>query len=265
MRKLVAAVLFALIASGCALPRLRVKGGDMPQARARLAAFALNQCVATWWEDDELGFAYAAELAEALRDHWPVHAPDVATMRHRFGQRGSFAPQSMIFRGPVPLPHRRSYEGRWVRAALYPVLGLPVDILEVPLKGVIFPVFGLPMTGEDKGLITNLIYFPFAVALFFCAIPPTLLSSPYWVERDAAGTRLKAWAVATTAIYRIWRDPPPGEPTYGSIFFMNARRIEREDEAVEWLRDRVTAWNAAQPPPRKPAPKAVPKTAPKRK
>src|SRR5687768_10343925 len=137
--RVILALAFVVLAaaSGCAYPDLRVEGGNGPAARENLARFLVNRAVR---EVHEAKYDEARVSAELALEAYPLAEAKALTDALREATsdgKKKLRPPFVHYSGEPGLPERRKRNGEIARAVLYPVLGLPFDLVELPIKAVI--------------------------------------------------------------------------------------------------------------------------------
>jgi hypothetical protein len=254
--------MFALIVllSACQLPAMKFQAGAGDVGRDNLARFFTNRATAAFYQGHdeavEEALNFALELAPELDEA-------VIFKKRRFDLR--YKPGYLYYSDYPAKPEPREIPGATIRAIFYPIWGLPFDLVELPLKGLLaVPILGAavypatflfypyprkaPPDGErgsnirvgvGLGATTSLgARGRFGVGgspvLYFFVINglPAIVYQANWPDRFEAwgrcGTWWWPWAADKLHVHDFYPDRG-----VGSAFFVNARRITVKDQALD--------------------------------
>ncbi|MDF1664003.1 MAG: hypothetical protein P1V97_19695 [Planctomycetota bacterium] len=244
---------------GCQLPELRYQSNDSESGRDNFARYLNNRAVTAFYRGDDRTVEESLEIALEV-------APELDPVRVFWERRYSlqFKPGYLVYRDAPGEPENREVPGSTLRAIAYPIWGLPWDIVDMPLKGilatpglgiVLYPITILaypyprkpPPPGERGSSVrigvgvgaatsvgsrgsVGIGGSPAVVFLIINALPSAVYFSR-WADRVDGWGRCATWWFpwAADKLHITNFDPEQG---LGSAFFANARRITVEDQAL---------------------------------
>lgn len=262
---LLALVVVAFVGAGCRYGPIRLTHGERgPLARENLARFAYNQGVEAWYRGEQHAARAWDDLAREIAP-LPEEARgfDGASLEPTAG-----GPRFLPYTAEPGLPERRYRRGWQARLLLYPVWGLPFDLVELPLKGILAtPGLGHVLVGAAAappviGIVGGVLicdgplFLAGLAALAAEAATFVVLNGlPAMVYPQRFEDRFEAWADCLE-----WWYEGRSQDRLAKAFFPNARRIYDEDRRVrrlrramlaarerpvDWANREVEEWNAA--------------------
>lgn len=254
---------------GCQYPELRYESNDSESGRDNFARYLNNRAVTAFYQGDDQTVEESLELAKEVA---PELDPVKVFWKRRFDLQ--FKPGYLSYRDVPGMPEPREVPASTLRWIAYPIWGLPWDIVDVPLKGilatpglgiVLYPITILaypyprkpPPPGEGGSNIrvgvgvgaatsvgsrgaVGIGGSPAVVFLIINGLPSAVYFSQ-WSDRvngwGRCGTWWFPWAAEKLHITDF--DPERG---VGSAFFANARRITVEDQALNRVKDELQVF-----------------------